>query len=270
MNFAFKQFISEIKLRFTPLEFYFKTDSKKINLCFVKDKNIAFIWLNLHSSKQIQPTDLDNKRLELSTLGYSSIIIWEDQYLLKKDILFSRIGSLIGRNTTIFARKTLLKKMNKLESVQFFNDNHLMGWANARYKFGLFFENTCCAAISFSNPKSFIINNEVIKSYELVRFANKMNFTVTGGLSKLIKNFISTIHPDEIMTYVDKDWSDGKSFKKLGFKNIGELKAITFYIDEETKSRISVNQSKIKTNEELRNLDQVFNTGSIKLKWYKP
>ncbi len=53
------------------------------------------------------------------------------------------------------------------------------------------------------------------RSYEMVRFANVTGVTVTGGLSKLIKAFAEEVKPDDIMTYVDREWSDGKATANL-------------------------------------------------------
>jgi hypothetical protein len=44
--------------------------------------------------------------------------------------------------------------------------------------------------------------------------------TVVGGLDKLLKAFVTDFHPDDIMTYADRDWSNGRSYEKLGFTRL--------------------------------------------------
>ena len=54
--------------------------------------------------------------------------------------------------------------------------------------------------------------------YELLRFCNKLNTTVIGGASKLLKHFVKVHNPNEIISYCDRRWSQGDLYEKLGFK----------------------------------------------------
>jgi hypothetical protein len=69
------------------------------------------------------------------------------------------------------------------------------------------------------------------QSGELIRFCNKLDYTVVGGLSKLLKHFITQYQVDDVMTYIDKDWSDGKSFIQLGFEVVGEKHQFPHYVN---------------------------------------
>jgi hypothetical protein len=66
--------------------------------------------------------------------------------------------------------------------------------------------------------------------YELLRFCNKLNTTVIGGADKLLKHFIKTYNPKEIISYADRRWSQGDLYKKLGFTHIHDSKPNYFYI----------------------------------------
>ena len=57
-------------------------------------------------------------------------------------------------------------------------------------------------------------------------------------MGKLLKYFIDKHSPDEIMSYADKDWSDGNVYRRLGFELHGETEPIDFYVDKETLKRI--------------------------------
>ena len=52
--------------------------------------------------------------------------------------------------------------------------------------------------------------------YELVRFCNKLNTSVVGGASKLLKYFRNK-YKGSIISYSNKSWSIGDLYKKLGF-----------------------------------------------------
>ena len=66
--------------------------------------------------------------------------------------------------------------------------------------------------------------------YELLRFCNKLNTTVVGGASKLLKHFIKTVNPKSIISYADKRWSNGNLYEKLGFIHTHDSKPNYFYI----------------------------------------
>ncbi len=234
----------------------------------IETNKIALICIDDIQGKQINPELLIEIRKKNSEIGYLNINIWQHQYIHKKEILLSRINSLLGSSVKVYARKTIIKRLNKPFTESFLNTNHLQGWATARYKYGLYIADICYAVITFSNPKTFINAHHQIKSYELVHFANKNNYTVVGGLSRLIDHFKKEINPDEIMTYIDLDWSDGKKYKNLGFKEIEVLAPISFYFDERSGKRINQKKLSLITIENEK-LHKVFNTGSLKLKWFK-
>jgi hypothetical protein len=50
-----------------------------------------------------------------------------------------------------------------------------------------------------------------------LRFCNKLNTTVVGGFSKLLKHFIKNHNPIKIISYADRRWSVGKVYKNNGF-----------------------------------------------------
>ena len=66
--------------------------------------------------------------------------------------------------------------------------------------------------------------------YELLRFCNKINTNVVGGASKLLSHFIKQYHPEEIISYADRRWSQGNVYEKLGFSYKHNSQPNYFYI----------------------------------------
>jgi hypothetical protein len=64
-----------------------------------------------------------------------------------------------------------------------------------------------------------------------LRFCNKLNTSIIGGESKLLNYFIKKYEPSEILTYVDRSWSKGNLYSKLGFDLIGKTKPNYTYYD---------------------------------------
>ena len=83
--------------------------------------------------------------------------------------------------------------------------------------------------------------NRVVKDnhYELIRFCNKLNFSVTGGASKLFKKFINDYSPDNVISYCDISWANGNLYRQLGF-NYEKLTTPNYHyvIDGKRENRI--------------------------------
>ena len=75
------------------------------------------------------------------------------------------------------------------------------------------------------------------QSFELIRFCCKRGITITGGLSKLMKHFFIEKKAGDIMTYIDKQFSNGDSFIKAGFIKHSETIPISFLVNKKTFER---------------------------------
>ncbi|WP_229253900.1 hypothetical protein [Dyadobacter sp. NIV53] len=214
---------------------------------------------------------------KLRLCGINSIILWEDQWKGKSDIVKSRLMALLGISIRIPARLTYSVRINKEIAGQFLGKNHLQGTVQSKYQFGLYLpvkyfrilptgfqvtnvnEDLLVAVATFSHVRIFIKQEKPFRSFELIRFSNLINTTVVGGMDKLLSAFTKEIHPDDIMTYIDKEWSDGISYAKLGFERISEKPPITFWLDTEKYVRFS--DRKHTTG---KNTIQICNVGSLK------
>lgn len=134
---------------------------------------------------------------------------------------------------SIYARNCTVKSIDVSECGDFLEKNHSLGSTGAKFCYALVLERpdksglkqgTVVAVSTFGGEKKWKKNVGVIRSYEWIRFASIKDYRVVGGLSKVLKKFISDNAPDDIMTYVDAFTSDGKSYIKLGFEVEGEKK----------------------------------------------
>ena len=162
--------------------------------------------------------------------GIRLIQLWEDVWNQQKKMVEARIHALLGNTERIFARHTSVARIDKTTLDNFMAQNHLNGSPRARYKYGLYHKNTLVAAASFSARRPMLYHSEPYDSYELIRFANSAPHTVVGGLSKLLAQFVRELHPGDIMTYADRDWSAGWSYEKLGFRFAGNTPPQAFLI----------------------------------------
>lgn len=110
------------------------------------------------------------------------IHLWEDLWQSKPDQVLARIKSLLGKNIRIHGRKTKAFKITKPVADSFLIENHLQGSVSSRYKIGLFEKDELVAVATFSALRK-MNHTENYRSAELIRFAVKAGYSITGGLA---------------------------------------------------------------------------------------
>lgn len=191
----------------------FKAGSKKLHY-FISSEGFDF---DKHSQHALLPLD----------------------YIVSEPVKTSAaILSRLGLNERIFARNCEVKKAEKEKAETFLNKHHLMNATQSAYNYGLFYKNELVAIASFSKGRKMNRLPSDKRSYELIRFCCRYGTTITGGLTKLLKHFSEEKGAGDIMTYVDKQWSDGSAFVKAGFKKQGETEANYFLIERKIFKRI--------------------------------
>jgi hypothetical protein len=66
--------------------------------------------------------------------------------------------------------------------------------------------------------------------YELSRFCNKIDISVVGGASKLLKFFYNTYGQIKLVSYADRRWSEGSIYDTLGFTQTRVNKPNYWYV----------------------------------------
>lgn len=179
------------------------------------------------------------------------IHLWEDVWRKKPAIVRSRLRALMGLSERIPARLTQARRIDKPTAARFLEETHLQAVTQSKYKYGLFLParyfrvlsadffgdqipppELLVAVATFSHPRTISRDGISHRSVELVRFANHLNCTVVGGLDKLLKAFTTDVRPDDVMTYADRDWSDGRSYEKLGFLRREATEPQQFWVRE--------------------------------------
>ena len=69
-------------------------------------------------------------------------------------------------------------------------------------------------------------------------------------MGKLLKAFIEDVHPDDVMTYADLEWSEGKVYQRLGFVLEGVKAPVTFSVDTVSWDRHAIKEQDM-TNESV-------------------
>lgn len=202
-----------------------------------------FIFENIEFNIRVVYQKINQQLIDNKEDEYRNIIVWEDQWIKKSEIIKARILTLLGNNETVFARKTFLKRIDKKAAEDFFLANHLNGYANAYYKFGLYYKGDLVSVLSLSKARNMKYESEPFLSYEIVRFATKSGLNIVGGLSKLFQHFVKEFDVVHVMTYTDFDWGFPQGFVKIGFEVEKIVQQHSFYIHKNTFERINEKKS---------------------------
>lgn len=211
--------------------------------------------------------------------GIKLIHIYEDEIVNKPSIVESRILNIIGKTPNkIYARKCEIKEITYSQKKLFFDENHIDGDSISKYNVGLFYNDELVCSGSFGMRK---ISGKT--SFELIRFANKINHNVIGGFSKILSYVKKTYSPSEINTYADIRWSglnySNTVYYKNGFDYCGTTTPNYYYMDRKNYliriNRLNFTKEKLRkmgfditlTESEImfnNGYDKIYDCGSMK------
>lgn len=136
---------------------------------------------------------------------------WRDpiKQQIWKSVLMNKLAL---NNKKIYARKCTISKVSHVEAKTFLENNHLQGYASGSLNLGLYYKDTLVALGTFS--KSRFRKQE--DAFELLRFASKIEHSVVGGFSKIIKYFEKN-NNGVLISYANRRWSQGKVYSLNGF-----------------------------------------------------
>jgi hypothetical protein len=253
---------------------------KEIDI-YVPSLNLGFEYNGLywHSESVLlhnnrSPYSDYEKHLHFQNLNTRIVQIFEDEWTNKKEIVKSRITNILGRSTVkVPARKCTIKEISTRTASVFCNTNHIMGAGRSNIRLGLFFQTELIAVMTFSKNN---LSRKVF-SWELNRYAAKVNWLVVGGASKLFKAFVVDHCPTHVVSFSDNRWSDGNLYNQLGFEKINSGKPNYWYTVPNTARRIhrfalkkSAADPKSDTERELRRkqgYDRIWDCGSARWEW---
>lgn len=208
-----------------------RINNKEIDI-YLPDFKLGFEYNGLywHSELNKDKNYHIDKSKFFKEIGISLIQIWEDDWSSKRDIIKSMIDNKLSKSKRIFARKCEIKEIvdNKLVK-KFIENNHIQGFVGSKVKIGLFYKNELVSIMTFGKLRKSLGQSNKNNSYELLRFCNKLGFSVVGGASKLFSYFKKHYKFNEIVSYSLNSYSNGGVYSKMGFIIDGDLKPNYFW-----------------------------------------
>lgn len=147
--------------------------------------------------------------------------------------------SKIGRNDIVIpARKCEIKIVSSQESNMFLSANHIQGSCTSKYRYGLYYNDELVSIITFGKSRY-----DKKYEYELLRFASKMNVTVIGGFSRLLKHFRIN-NKGTIISYANRRFSKGDIYYKNNFSFVKETAPSYSYFQKNKSTETFFNREK--------------------------
>jgi len=168
-------------------------------------------------------------------IGYRLIHIFEDEWVLKKDIVKSRLKYILNKTKECFhigARNCVIEEISPEQKNDFLERYHIQGPDGSKVKLGAFYNNELVAVMTFSHGSlAKGIKKQDPLVWELNRFCTHPNYVISGIASKLLKYFKRHYEWKEIFSYADRRWSQGNMYKQLGFDLVHQTTPNYWYIN---------------------------------------
>lgn len=209
----------------------------------IPDKNIAIEYNGLywHSEQILKEASIYHlEKLEkCNNRNLKLIQIFEDEWLLKKEIVKSRLKTILHINKLpkVYARQCYIKEIPNNEKELFLERNHLQGTDISKIRLGAFYNNKLVSVMTFRSGNIAKGSKSVEGIYELSRFCTDIDFHVIGIASKLLNYFKRNYNWKEIFSYADRRWSDGNLYYKLGF-NLEQIIKPNYWYTKDGLKRI--------------------------------
>jgi len=147
-------------------------------------------------------------REEFEHLNKRILQFYPNELHSKHLIVKSMIANALGEITNKIGARKCEVVFDHADRHTFFTENHLMDDLNAAKFIGLVYNNEIIAAMSYRAKNGGV---------DISRFCNKINTSVQGGFSKLLKELIKKESPKFITNFVDMRYGTGKHLEKYGF-----------------------------------------------------
>jgi len=188
----------------------------------------------------------DDKSLPFDTIIHLHQDVWNN----KKEIVQARISAKVNRvQKSWYARKTTIKRINKLTAMEFLEKHHLWGATKGKFNYGLYEKDSdeLIAVATFSPRRHVQRGNDTIeggvdgiglpsrpyRSHELIRYCSKRDGRVVGGITKLIAGFCRDLAPDDLVTCIDRDWGDGGGWESIQFEKVSVMPPLLMAVGED-------------------------------------
>lgn len=230
----------------------FKLNSYKYD---IKCQNLLIEYHGLRYHSEFRNTrGIDEKKyLNAINGGYDYMLIYEDEWQYKKDLVLKMIQNKLNINNVIVKlrpKQCEIKITSNREISAFYKEHHYIGSCNSAFNMALMYNNQIVACLSLRKPV-----RQSNYDFEISRMAQHSEFKVHGVWSFLFSKLKDYDINGRIVTYSDNRLFNGAIYQKLGFKYDGAVRADYYWVKNNKryhKSNLRKPKGTIITESELR------------------
>jgi very-short-patch-repair endonuclease len=277
----------------SPLELDFYIPSKNVAIEFD-----GIVWHSEFFGEKEKKYHIHKTKMAADK-GVKLIHIFENEWVVSKNIVKRKILNLIGSNKiiseshstinkSIFARKCKILEIESDVCSKFLQTYHIQGTDRSTVKLGAFFENTLVAVMTFGKGRVALgTKHSKQDEYEMYRFAVGET-PVIGIGGKLLTYFIENYKPEKITTFADIRYSGMRAFyEKIGFSFAGITSPNYWYFNMSDPyklvhrfgfqkgvlhKKLPIFDASITEWENMKNngFDRIWDCGNLKYIWTNP
>ena len=153
--------------------------------------NIALFIISIDNVPIRKNRNAEAIRQECITMGIRPIILFEDEWKNKKDLIVRKLEHIAKKRSVdnvIFARNLEIRtQMTPGTARDFLNRFHIQGADRHQIVYGAYHNDVLMAVMTFRKPRG--VEKSSDTKYELSRFATHDNYRLPGIASRLLKHF---------------------------------------------------------------------------------
>jgi hypothetical protein len=175
--------------------------------------------------------------------GYNIIVLFEDEWEKKCDIMKSIIANRLGCNKPkkIRPNNCVIKVLSAKYAFEFYEQFHYIGGAPSSIHYGVFHAEELIGCISFRKP----VRQKCFGEYEISRMAMNPKYHVHGIWSKILQLFTKSNGVQSIITFSDNRLFTGRVYELMGFRNDGQIRPDYYWV----KNRVRHHKSSLRKPE---------------------
>lgn len=229
-----KEFIESLGLEVFKGKNRTLLDGKEIDLIIPELKiGIEYNGLYYHTEDMGKNSNYHiNKTLSCNQLGYKLIHIFEDEWMVNKELVKVKLKHILGKSDgkKIGARKTKITKIDKENKSHFLNEFHIQGNDKSDIFYGAYYGDILVGVMTFNSKRNMTKSDD--GEYELSRYSTRKDYIISGLASKIMRQFINDHNPKDIISFADRRWTldgDKNLYTELGFRLVKVLKPTYYY-----------------------------------------
>lgn len=144
------------------------------------------------------------------------IQVFEDEWNASKALILARLEAILGCGQRFSARKGVGAPLEAAPAKEFLNRTHIQGAGTAQMYYGLHIDGQLVAVASFGRARAGGMTSVTEADvWEVIRYASLGR--VRGGFGKLFARFLKDVAPEEVISFCDLRYGDGRLYAATGF-----------------------------------------------------